>query len=213
MEENAPVTPPSVTAKTDAQSGGILDKKQGDRSVEEAKSDNALAGTAAAPQPATPAPTPAPTDADDIARRDERKKPKATAKEADETVVVTNSAGAATTQTTTAESPRERARVASRSVQSLPSTKPAASKSAPAGAATEKDSLSETRTVGGHHFRRQGNVWVDAAYNSSRPAINVARGSEQYRALLADEPGLRTITQHLSGEVIVVWGNKAYRFY
>src|SRR5205085_5868509 len=131
----------------------------------------------------------------------------------DETVVVTNGAGAATTQTTTAEAPRERGRVAARSVQSLPMNKPAASKSAPAGAASEKDSVSETRTVGGHRFRRQGNVWVDTAYNSSRPAINVARGSEQYRALLADEPGLRTITQHLSGEVVVVLGNKAYRFY
>ena len=79
--------------------------------------------------------------------------------------------------------------------------------------AVEKESSSETRTVGGHNFRRQGSAWVDTSYNSSRTTINIARGSEQYRALLADEPALRAITQQLGGEVIVVWGNKAYRFY
>ena len=69
----------------------------------------------------------------------------------------------------------------------------------------------ETRSVSGRRFRRQGNAWIDTAYESSRSATNVVRGSEQFRALLADEPGLRAIVQQLGGEVVVVWKNRAYR--
>jgi hypothetical protein len=71
----------------------------------------------------------------------------------------------------------------------------------------------ETRSVGGRRFRRQGNAWIDTSYNSSRSTINVARGSDQYRALSADEPGLRSIAEQLGGEVVVVWKGKAYRIY
>lgn len=83
-------------------------------------------------------------------------------------------------------------------------------------AATAEDSAggsTETRSVGGRRFRRQGNAWIDTAYNSSRSTINVARGSDQYRALAADEPGLRSIAEQLGGEVVVVWKGKAYRIY
>ena len=76
---------------------------------------------------------------------------------------------------------------------------------------TEKET--ETRAVAGRRFRRQRNVWVDTAYESSRPLINVARGSEQYRALVADEPSIRTIAEQLSGEVVVVWKGRAYRIH
>ena len=69
------------------------------------------------------------------------------------------------------------------------------------------------RRVGGRQFRRQGGVWVDTAYNSSRQTTSVARGSEQYRALVADEPGIRTIADQLGGEVIVVWKGRAYRIH
>lgn len=209
VEENAPAVSPSVAAKPEVQSGGILDRKQERELGEDAKTDRPVGGaTTPARQPAPPAPT----DSDDMAKREEQKKTKAVAKEADETVVVTNNAGAATTQTTSAESTRGR-RAAARSAQNMAVMRPSAPASEPSGAAGEKDSSSETRTVSGHRFRRQGNIWVDTAYNSSRSTINVARGSEQYRALLADEPVLRAITQQLGGEVIVVWGNKAYRFY
>lgn len=75
----------------------------------------------------------------------------------------------------------------------------------------EADKEVETRAVSGRRFRRQGNAWIDTAYESSRGATNVARGSEQFRALLADEPGLRAIVQQLGGEVVVVWKNRAYR--
>jgi hypothetical protein len=69
----------------------------------------------------------------------------------------------------------------------------------------------EVRTVVGHRFRKQGKVWVDFAYDSSRPIVNLSRGSEQYRALVADEPGIRTIAEQLDGEVIIDWKGRVYR--
>jgi hypothetical protein len=78
----------------------------------------------------------------------------------------------------------------------------------------EKKSVAEeveTRSVSGRRFRRQGNAWIDTAYDGSPNAMSVGRGSEQFRALMADEPGLRAI-QQLGGEVVVVWKNRAYRF-
>jgi len=66
-------------------------------------------------------------------------------------------------------------------------------------------------TVAGRHFKHEGNTWIDTAYEPSRGTINVNRGSEQYRALVADEPGLRTIANQLRGVVIVVWKNRVYR--
>ena len=71
----------------------------------------------------------------------------------------------------------------------------------------------DSRTVSGKRFIRQNNSWIDAAYQGSRTTTNVKRGSEQYRALVADEPGLRTFAEQLGGEVIVVWKGRAYRFY
>ncbi|MDQ6654095.1 MAG: zf-HC2 domain-containing protein [Acidobacteriota bacterium] len=71
----------------------------------------------------------------------------------------------------------------------------------------------ETRSVSGRHFRHQGNAWIDKGYKSSRGTINVARGSEQFRSLVADEPGIRAIAEQLGGEIIVVWKGRAYRIY
>jgi hypothetical protein len=71
----------------------------------------------------------------------------------------------------------------------------------------------ETRMVSGRRFRREGNAWVDTAYESSRATINVARGSEHFRSLVADEPGISAIAQQLAGEVIVVWKGRAYRIH
>ena len=70
----------------------------------------------------------------------------------------------------------------------------------------------DSRTVAGKRFIRQNNSWIDAAYQQ-RATTNVKRGSEQYRALVADEPGLRPFAEQLGGEVIVVWKGRAYRFY
>ena len=71
----------------------------------------------------------------------------------------------------------------------------------------------ETRNIAGHRFRKQGNSWVDVDYSSGRSTVNISRGSEQYRALVADEPGIRTIADELDGEVIVVWKSRAYRIH
>lgn len=81
------------------------------------------------------------------------------------------------------------------------------------GADAKDDGVTETRSVSGRQFRRRNGAWVDTAYSSSRTTVNVARGSEQYRALVADEPGIRTIADQLGGTVIIVWKNRAYRIY
>lgn len=82
-----------------------------------------------------------------------------------------------------------------------------------AGRAGKDDGAAETRSAGGRRFRRQGGVWVDTSYSASRSTISVARGSEQYRALTADEPGIRVIAEQLGGTIILVWKNRAYRIY
>jgi hypothetical protein len=69
------------------------------------------------------------------------------------------------------------------------------------------------RTVGGKRFRKEDGGWVDTSFSSSASAINIRRGSEQYRALLADEPDLRVFAEQLAGPVIVVWKGHAYRFH
>jgi hypothetical protein len=73
------------------------------------------------------------------------------------------------------------------------------------------DDRAETRSVAGHSFKRRGSVWIDVLYDSNRSTVNVSRGSEHYRSLVGDEPGLRTIAEQLSGEIIVVWKGRAYR--
>jgi hypothetical protein len=81
----------------------------------------------------------------------------------------------------------------------------------PSGLDKNKVSTVETRSVSGRRFAREGDVWVDTDYDAPRATIKVARGSDQFRALVADEPGLRAIADQLSGAVIVVWKNRAYR--
>jgi hypothetical protein len=81
-------------------------------------------------------------------------------------------------------------------------------------AKNEKDGADDAPrsvSVAGREFRRQGDGWIDTAYQSWRAVTTVRRGSEQYRALIADEPEIRTIANALSGTVIVVWKGRAYR--
>ena len=87
----------------------------------------------------------------------------------------------------------------------------AAGRGSVAGGVTMDGSDDEVRTVGGRRFRRQGQTWIDTAYDPSHSAISVVRGSEQYRALVADEPGIRTIAEQLQGDVVVVWKGRTYR--
>ena len=68
----------------------------------------------------------------------------------------------------------------------------------------------ETRSVGGHKFRRQGNAWIDAKFKSSMGLKSISRGSEEFTAL---DSGLRSIAQQVGGEVIIVWKGKAYKIW
>jgi outer membrane biosynthesis protein TonB len=74
----------------------------------------------------------------------------------------------------------------------------------------DKDSKAETRSVAGRRFRKQGGVWIDTAYESPRATMDLSRGSEAYRTLIADEPAIKTIADQLDGEIIVVWKGRVY---
>lgn len=71
----------------------------------------------------------------------------------------------------------------------------------------------QTRSVSGHTFRREGDAWVDTAYDSSRGLTSLSRGSDRYQKLVNDQPGLRAIAENLSGSVVVVWNGKQYRIH
>ena len=77
----------------------------------------------------------------------------------------------------------------------------------------DKDSSNyvETRSIAGRRFRKEGGVWIDTAYEAPRNAMTLARGSEQFRALIADEPQIKTIADQLDGEFIVIWKGRVYR--
>jgi hypothetical protein len=76
----------------------------------------------------------------------------------------------------------------------------------------KRDELSaNTRSVAGRRFQKKGGVWIDTAYDSSKDIVSLTRGSEQYRALVADEPAIKTIADELEGEIIVVWKRQTYR--
>lgn len=77
--------------------------------------------------------------------------------------------------------------------------------------AKEANAGTASRIVGNRRFTRRNSVWVDESYKEGTAITNVRRGSEQFRALVADEPGLRQIAETLAGDVIVVRKNRAYR--
>lgn len=91
---------------------------------------------------------------------------------------------------------------------------PASSAKSEADSRAEREDITnqpgESRRAGGRQFVRRGSAWVDTAYKS-QATTNVKRNSDQYRALAADEPGLRAIADQLGGEVIIVWKGRAYR--
>ncbi|MDT5262604.1 MAG: hypothetical protein QOC61_1608 [Acidobacteriota bacterium] len=69
----------------------------------------------------------------------------------------------------------------------------------------------ETRSAAGHRFRREGGAWVDVNYKSSMSSTGVRRGTEAFRALVADIPEIGRIAEQFSGEVVVVVHGRAYR--
>jgi hypothetical protein len=66
---------------------------------------------------------------------------------------------------------------------------------------------SETRSVGGHKFRRQASGWIDQKFKSSMAMKSISRGSDEFKEL---DSGLRSIAQQLSGQLVVVWKGQAY---
>ena len=140
------------------------------------------------------------------------------------------------------ESPRNEAEVTSKEVRELPAAAPSAGKTLrgaeyredrdkdtrarkSAGIATTQgagsanmqpdgvDMSASTKTVAGRRFRKQGGVWIDTAYDSSKNVVTVTRNSEQYRGLVGDEPAIKTIADTLDGEIIVVWKGRTYRIH
>ena len=75
----------------------------------------------------------------------------------------------------------------------------------------EKDS--QTRTAAGHRFRREGSAWVDVNYKSSMSSTGVRRGTEGFRALVADVPEVGRVAEAIGGDVTVVVGGRAYRIH
>jgi Putative zinc-finger len=220
VEDNAPVvsqdrlprseTAPADDSKNSSGEFGVLAKR-------EQAEVTAASPPPPAPQQSTTA-APVANEADARDRREEQKKNKIAGKDdMNEVIVGGRKAGETVANQRVDNQPRAEVgkTTAARASQSERRRPAPAAKSGPAATdmVREREDSAETRNVGGRRFRRQGNAWVDTAYNSSRPTTSVARGSEQYRALVADEPPLRTIAERLGGEVFVVWKNRAYRFY
>jgi hypothetical protein len=77
--------------------------------------------------------------------------------------------------------------------------------------AKEDGRVEETRSAAGHRFRREGGAWVDVNYKDSMSSTGVRRGSEGFRALVADIPEIGRIAEQIGGEVVVVVRGRAYR--
>lgn len=63
------------------------------------------------------------------------------------------------------------------------------------------------RTVNGKNFRSAQGVWYDAEYKG-QTVVDIRRGSGEFRKL---DSGLRSIANELSGVIVVMWKEKAYR--
>ena len=171
----------------------------------------------------TPAPRPAPAETDEVARaRDDSRNaaPRDEAPAAKRHGPQRGISGRAA-ELSAAEAPKDN-RVARRTRGSQNNSQSNAQNNA-AGASREdsdeakakreenREQQAEPRSVGGRRFRREGGVWIDTAYRPSQPTVFVRRSSEQYRALVADEPQIRQFSEQLGGEVIVVLRGRAYR--
>jgi hypothetical protein len=86
-----------------------------------------------------------------------------------------------------------------------------AKSSSVAGAtATRRGENEPTRTVAGRRFYQRDGVWFDTSFKSGMAVTSVTRGSDQYRALVADEPEIATIANQLNGQIYVVWKGRGY---
>jgi len=69
----------------------------------------------------------------------------------------------------------------------------------------------EERNAAGRRFRREGGAWVDVNYKPSMSSTGVRRGTDAYRALVADHPEVERAAGQLSGEFVIVIRGRAYR--
>lgn len=82
--------------------------------------------------------------------------------------------------------------------------------SAAGAAASRRGENEPTRTVAGRRFYQRDGVWFDTSFKSGMSVTSVTRGSDQYRALVADEPEIATIANQLSGQIYVIWKGRGY---
>jgi hypothetical protein len=197
-------TPETKAAKT------VADLQAAKDSAQPGTSSTGASQPSFAPEPnapAAPPPQPAPSEADKLAilSKEESAQPQAAQRRQREDYKVQ--------ARDEAESNRAAAPTAGASSPSPGRVQGLMTENRGYASKNKRDSVddSETRSVSGRQFRRQRNAWVDTAYDSSRATINVRRGSEQYRALIADEPAIRTIVEQLGGEIVLVWKGRAYR--
>lgn len=81
-------------------------------------------------------------------------------------------------------------------------------KDAEAGRAQSDATESGSRKrLAGKSFNRRDGVWYDSAY-STQPVTSVRRNTDEYRKL---DSSVRSIGDSLSGTVVVVWKERAYR--
>ena len=91
-----------------------------------------------------------------------------------------------------------------------PQIEPSQKESTGTTSPVKPEAAPETRSVGGRKFRRQGGSWIDLKFKTSMSLHTITRGSDEFSSL---DSGLRAISSQLSGEIIVVWKNKAYRIH
>jgi hypothetical protein len=106
-------------------------------------------------------------------------------------------------------------RAADRGSSSTTSRAPASKRdrSTTVDGADENDSfrvLAGSRSAAGHRFRREGGAWIDVNYKPSMSSTGVQRGTEAFRALVADIPEIGRVAEQLGGEVVVVVRGHAY---
>ncbi|HJQ32889.1 MAG TPA: hypothetical protein VJ866_11945 [Pyrinomonadaceae bacterium] len=68
----------------------------------------------------------------------------------------------------------------------------------------------EARSAAGHRFVRKDGAWYDVNYKPAMPSTGVRRGTEGFRALVADLPEVGRAAEQLSGEFFIVIRGRAY---
>jgi hypothetical protein len=221
-------SPADTTANTESRNKSLPQREVAkDLEKPAAVEQNAPAPTPASQPVAAAAPPPAPAKVeattDEVQRRSDDAKPKqqeAEVKVASSDVSKKNFEEGKNEVKRAEEPPASRGRTAKTKSAKDDAASPQTAGTASAGgflrdgiAGADKDSREVTRSVAGRRFRQQGGIWIDTAYDSSRETMYVARDSERYRALIADEPAIKTIADTLSGDIIVVWKGRPYRIH